>query len=82
MGTTATIHTIRKIFYCLGLHATPKVVVHALSEQGIPVDEELVRQVRMELLKETTGARVIRVLRPVASPAVRRPQGFPGRRDK
>jgi hypothetical protein len=36
------------------LHTTPKGVVHALVQQGILVDEELVRAVLVEMLKETT----------------------------
>jgi hypothetical protein len=81
MRTTGTKRAIRNAFYRLGLHTTPKAVVQALGEQGIPVDEEVVRQVRFEVLKETTGARVGKVSRSVGSPVVRRcPKGFPGRR--
>lgn len=76
---TRTKRAIRNAFIRLGLHATPKAVVHAWRQQGLHVDEELVRQVRIELLKETTGARTVKVHRPVPSPAVRRPRGFPGR---
>jgi hypothetical protein len=43
-----------------------------LAQQGIRVDEELVRQVQIELVRETTGARISKVPRPVAPPAVRR----------
>ena len=69
---------IRHAFFSLGLHTSPKGVVHALAQQGILVDEELVREVRIELLKETTDEKPVRI--PRASPAVRRrPQGFPGR---
>jgi hypothetical protein len=71
---------IRNTFYRLGLHTTAKAVVHALREQGIQVDEELVRQVRIKLVKETSGARIGKSTKPVPSPAVRRrPQGFPER---
>ena len=43
-----------------------------------PVDEELVRQVRIEMLKETTRGKVGKVARWVTFPAVcRRPPGFP-----
>ena len=78
MRTPDTRRAIRNALYRLGLHATPKAVVHALRQQGIQVDEELVRQVRIELVGETTGARVGKASRPVSSPAVRRrPQGFP-----
>jgi hypothetical protein len=54
-----------------------------LSQQGILVDEELVRQVHFEMLRETTRARTGKVSRPVTSPPVRRrPQGFPGRQGR
>jgi hypothetical protein len=81
MHSTGKKQAIRNAFFRLGLHATPKAVIHALSKQGIQVDEQLARQVRIELLKETAGARVGKAARPVPSPAVRRrPQGFRGRR--
>jgi hypothetical protein len=81
MRTAGTKRTIRSAFFCLGLHATPKAVAHALRQQGIQVDEELVPQVRFEMLKQTTQARAAKAARPVQPPAVRRrPQGFPGRR--
>jgi hypothetical protein len=80
MRTTGTKRAIRNAFFRLGLHATPKAVAQALTDQAVQVDEELVRQVRFEMLKEATGGRVGKVPRPVPSPAVRRrPQGFPGR---
>jgi hypothetical protein len=80
MRTTRKKQVIRTALFRLGLHAPAKAVVHALSEQGIRADEQLVRQVQIQLLKETTGARVSTVPGPVSSPAVRRrPQGFPGR---
>jgi hypothetical protein len=78
MRTTGKKRAIRNAFHRLGLHATAKGVVHALAQQGIQVDEELVRQVHFELRKETTEARTAKVHRPVPPPAVRRcPQGFP-----
>jgi hypothetical protein len=80
MRTAGTKRAIRNAFFRLGLHATPKAVAHALSGQGVEVDEEPVRQVRFEMLKENTGARAGKATRPVRSPAVRRrPQGFPKR---
>jgi hypothetical protein len=76
--TTDKKRAIRNAFHRLGLHATAKAVVHALAQQGIRVNEQIVRQAKFELVKETTGARVAKVSRPVTSPAVRRrPQGFP-----
>jgi hypothetical protein len=80
MRTTGKKRAIRNALSRLGLHATPKAVVHALREQGVQVAEELVRQVRFELLKEATRARNAEVPRPVPPPGVpRRPKGFPGR---
>ncbi len=71
---------IADAFFRLGLHTNPKAIVQALSEQSVQVTEELVRQVRIEMLKENSGARVSKTFRPVPSPPVRhRPQGFPGR---
>jgi hypothetical protein len=78
MRTTGKNRAILNTFFRLGLHATPKGVVHA--QQGIRVSEVLVRQVRFEMLNETAGERTAGVYRPLPSPAVRRrPQGFPGR---
>jgi hypothetical protein len=80
MRTAGKKRAIRNAFFRIGLHTTPKAVVHALAQQGIVVDEELVRLVRFGLLKETTNDRFAKVPRPVTSPAVRRrPQEFPGR---
>ncbi len=83
MHTTSKKQAIRNALYRLGLHTTPEGVVDALAQQGVQVDEELVRLMRFEMLKENTGARIAKVSRPVTLPAVRRrPQGFPGRRGK
>jgi hypothetical protein len=83
MRTTGKKRAIRNAFLCLGLHTRSKAVVHALREQGIQVDEQLVRQLRIELLKESTGARGVKVSSPVRLPAVRRrPQAFPGRQGR
>jgi hypothetical protein len=80
MRTTGKNRAIRNALYRLGLHLTPTAVVHALREQGIQVDEGLVRLVRFDLLKGVTASRFAKVVRPVPSPAVRRyPQAFPGR---
>ena len=81
MRTPGKKRAIRNALYRLGLHTTPKGIVEALAQQGVQVDEELVRQVRIEMLKERTGARNAEAPRLVPSPAVRRcPKGFPGRR--
>jgi hypothetical protein len=80
MSTSRTKRAIRNTFYRLGLQATPKGVVHVLVQRGVRVSEELVRQVRFEMLKETAGEKLAGVSRPVPSQAVRRrPQGFPRR---
>jgi hypothetical protein len=80
MRTTGKKRAIRNAFDRLGLHTTPKGVVEALAQQGIKVDEELVRQVRFDMLKETTRGRVATVSRAIPLPGVRRcPKGFPGR---
>jgi hypothetical protein len=79
MRTASKKQAIRNAFYRLGMHTTPKAVVHALAQLGALVDEDLVRLVRIELLKKTTEGRSPDV--PVPPPVVRRcPQGFPGRR--
>jgi hypothetical protein len=80
MRTTGKKQAVRNALFGLGLHTTPKAVAHALRQQGVSVTEELVRQVRFEMLKETTHARPGKVARPAPPPAVRRrPQGFPRR---
>jgi hypothetical protein len=80
MRTTSTKRAIRNTFYRLGLHAAPKVVARALRELGIQVDEQFVRRVRFEMLKESTRQRVGTVSTQVGLPGVRhRPKGFPGR---
>jgi hypothetical protein len=80
MRTAGKKRAIRNAFFRLGLHTTSKGIVAALAQHGVPVDEELVRQVRFEMLKENTRARVVKASRPVMSPAMpHRPQGLPGR---
>jgi hypothetical protein len=80
MRTAGKKRAVRNAFFRLGLHTTPKAVVHALAQQGVQVSEELVWQVRVKMLKDTTGARVAEVPGALPSPAVRRrPQGFPRR---
>jgi hypothetical protein len=69
---------IRRTFHRLGLQAKPKEIVQVLADQGIQVGEELVRQVRIEMLKETTDKKPPKVSRPMPT-KIRRPQGFPRR---
>jgi hypothetical protein len=81
MRSTGKSRAIRNAFFRLGLHTTPKVVVHALGEQGVQFDAELFRQVRIDLVRETTAAFIPSSRVPL--PAVRRrPQGFQRRRSK
>jgi hypothetical protein len=83
MRTTGTKRAIRNALFRLGLHTTPKAIVEALAKQGIQVTEELLRLVRIEILKEISRARGGKVPRPVPSMAARRrPQGYPGWRGK
>jgi hypothetical protein len=83
MRTASKERAIRNAFFRLGLHATPKEIVQALGEQGVEVEEELVRQVRLDMLNESTKAGDSKVTRPVPSPGVRRrPQDFPGRQGR
>lgn len=63
MRTTDKKRAIRNALYRLGLHTAPKAVAHALTEEGILVDEGLVRQVRIEMLKETPRGKVGKVAR-------------------
>jgi hypothetical protein len=81
MRTTGLKRAVRNALFRLGLHTTPKGIVDALAQQGVQVSEELVRQVRIELLKEgSRGRDSARSARPVRSPGFRRrPQGYPGK---
>jgi hypothetical protein len=81
MRTTSTKRAIKNAFFRLGLHATAMGVVHALAQGGVQVDEELVRLVRYEMLKETTRRTAAEVSTPVTSPALRRYQKVFPRRD-
>jgi hypothetical protein len=80
MRWVSTKRAIRNTLYCLGLHTTPKGIVHVLAQWGVRVSEELVRLVRFEMLNETAREGFAGVSRPVRSPTLRRrPQGFPRR---
>ena len=75
MFTTGKKQAFRNAIFRLGLHATPMAVVHALAQQGIEVNEELVRQVRFGMLKESAEVWAGKVAGPVSE--VRRcPKGF------
>jgi hypothetical protein len=81
MHTTGKKRAIRNVLFRLGLHTTPKGIVDALAQQGVQVSEELVRQVRIELLKGSDKGKVVTgASRHLGPPGVRRrPQGFPGK---
>jgi hypothetical protein len=65
----------------LGMQARPAQVVAALADIGIVVNEVLVRQVRVELLKQAAKVERQRVKTPEAQrPQVRRPPKLPPRR--
>ena len=63
---------IRNVFFRLGLHARPKEVINTLERDGVQVNEELVRLVRIELLKVIARRGHAGLPRKAPSPAVRR----------
>jgi hypothetical protein len=65
----------------LGMQAKPKQVVAALADFGIDVSAGLIRQVKVEMVKEATKVERLRVKVPRAGRAkVRRPpKVLPGR---
>jgi hypothetical protein len=72
---------IKNAFFRLGLHARPKEVVNTVERDGVQVNEELVRLVRIELLKDMTRGGHAGLPSKAPSPARRRcPKGFPQRR--
>jgi hypothetical protein len=73
---------VRNALGRLGLHAGDGQVVRELERQGVSVSGELVRAVRVEMLKETAELRRQRAALPNRpDPAVRhRPQKRPPRR--
>ncbi len=77
----AVTRTIRNAVARLGMQASPKQVVAFLANFGIDVSEALVRQVKVEMLKEIAKAERQRVKVPnTARPTVRRPLKVPPRR--
>jgi hypothetical protein len=65
----------------LGMQARPAQVVAALADIGIVVNEALVRQVRVELLKQAARVERQQVRTPqIERPQVRRPPKLPPRR--
>jgi hypothetical protein len=67
---TARKQAIRHALFRRSLHTPPKGIIDALAQQGVLVDEELVRQVPIELLKEATRGRIAVV--PMLNLGVRR----------
>ncbi|HXG12210.1 MAG TPA: hypothetical protein VNK04_20820 [Gemmataceae bacterium] len=71
---------IRRAWHRLGLQARPADVVRALAQQAVLVSEDLVRRVRIELLKEVSGRPgSIRLPLSAPRPVRRLPRGFPRR---
>ena len=65
----------------LGMQARPAQVVAALADIGIVVNEALVRQVRVEMLKQAAKVERQLVRTPqIERPQVRRPPKLPPRR--
>jgi hypothetical protein len=71
---------IRNALARLGMQASPKQVVIALADIGIPVTEGQVRRVKVEILKEAAQAERRRVTTPrIQRPEVCRPKVPPRR---
>ena len=65
----------------LGMQASPMQVVAALADIGIVVNEALVRQVRVKMLKQAAKVERQQVRTPqIDRPQVRRPPKLPPRR--
>ena len=64
----------------LGMQASNREVVAALAEVGVGVTEGLVRQVRVELLKEAARVERRRARLPATPHRLQRPQKVPPRR--
>jgi hypothetical protein len=65
----------------LGMQARPAQVVAALADLGIVVNEALVRQVKVEMLKQAAKSKQQQVRTPqVERPQARRPPKLPSRR--
>ena len=65
----------------LGMQARPAQVVAALADIGIVVNEALVRQVRVKILKQAAKVERQQVKTPqIERPQVRRPPKLPPRR--
>jgi hypothetical protein len=79
-GTSKT-RAIQNALARLGMQASPAQVVAALADIGIVVKEALVRQVRVEMLKQAAKVERQQVRTPqIERPQVRRPPKVPPRR--
>src|SRR5262245_45185438 len=79
MRTTNSKRAIRGAFYRLGLHSTPDGVLDALQKHGVHVTEELVRQVRFEMVKRRKSTTRFRRRRPGIRRRRPRPRARPSR---
>ncbi len=79
-GTSKT-RAIQNVLARLGMQASAALVVAALAEFGIDVDEGLVRRVKVEMLKQAAKTERQRVKSPtIERPQVRCPPKVPPRR--
>jgi hypothetical protein len=77
----AMTRAIRNAVARLGMQASPKQIVAFLANFGIDVNEALVRQVKLDLLKQAARVERQRVKAPnIIRPTVRRPPKVPPRR--
>jgi hypothetical protein len=78
---TSKTRAIQNALARLGMQASPAQVVAALADIGIVVNEALVRQVRVEMLKQAAKVERQQVRTPqIERPQVRRPPKVPPRR--
>ena len=78
---TSKARAIQNALARLGMQASPEQVVAALADLGIFVNEALVRQVKMRMLKRVSQVERQQVKASTAErPQVRRPQKVPPRR--
>jgi hypothetical protein len=78
---SSTKRTIQNTLARMGMQASPAQVVAALAEFGIGVNEALVRQVKVEMLKQAVKVERQQVRTPqIERPQVRRSPKLPPRR--
>jgi hypothetical protein len=71
---------IRNALARLGMQASPKQIVSFLANVGIDVSERLVRQVKVDMLKQAAKVERQQVRTPKVERQVRRPPKVPSRR--